>query len=250
MRKFVFILLLINAQFSLAQEDTSYQEVVRHFVNCIKQDKRDVIGDNVIYPLYRYYPLTEIADKNDFLKRFDEVFDTSLRKAIARSRIASDWGPVGWHGIMFLNGDVWITEDGKLKAVNYQSPVEKKKRTQLIAADRAAIYETLRNYKEPTCMLETTKYRIRIDEMPNGKYRYASWPIANKVSDKPSLVIQNGTVEFPGTGGNHTFRFLSDGYTYDCDVIFIGENDSPPAALTVKKGDKIILAQPAMLHGR
>lgn len=250
MRKLVCTFLLIKAQFCFAQEDTSYLEVVRHFVDCIKQDNRDAIADNVIYPLYRDYPLTVVADKNDFLMRFDEIFDPSLRKAIAHSKITEDWGTVGWRGIMFMNGDLWIAEDGKLEAVNYQSPAEKKKRAQIIAADRAVIYKTLRNYKEPTCMLETTKYRIRVDKMPNGKYRYTSWPISGKISDRPSLVIQNGTVEFDGNGGNHTFHFRLADHTYDCDIIFMGEKDSPPAALTVKKGDITILEQRAILFGR
>ena len=245
----IALLLILCANNDYAQEDTSYKEVVANFINCIKYNRRAKLATMVSYPLSRQYPLPEIKTKDEFLKRYDEVFDTKLVKAISTSSIGKDWGPVGWRGIMFLSGQVWLDDDGKLIAVNYQSSAEKDQRLMLIRNDRAALHESLRIYKEPICILETSKFRVRIDEITDGNYRYASWPIKNKMNSKPDLVIENGKVEFDGSGGNHTYHFKNAGYAYDCDIIVMGEDDSPPAMLTISKGNKTLLSQKATLLG-
>ena len=93
--------------------------------------------------------------------------------------------------------------------MNYQSPFEKKKKEELITVQKNSLHESLRNFKSPVCILETSKYRIRIDDMGNEKFRYASWKFPQSKSEKPELVILNGKVEFDGSGGNHSFIFES-----------------------------------------
>lgn len=49
-------------------------------------------------------------------------------------------------------------------------------------------------------MWQTEKFTIRIDELDDGHYRYASWAKGKTLADKPDLVLKNGTVRVEGTG--------------------------------------------------
>lgn len=220
----------------------------KHFIALVKNNQRTQLANLAHYSLRREYPIPNVTSKADFLKRFDEIFDDSLIRMISSSDPAKDWGEVGWRGIMFLNGQVWIDEDAQLIAVNYESHAEKQKREQLVEAERKTLHPSIRKYKSPVCILKTSKYLIRIDELPGYKYRYTSWPINGKLSDPPSLNLI-GELEFEGNAGNRSYLFKNNGYNYTCSIIVIGEDDSPPAALTITKGDKEILYQRAILVG-
>lgn len=239
---FVLVGLAAYGQDSMSKENI---EAVSRFVKAVKSGDREMIALRVYYPLRRAYPIPPVEDKDEFLKRYNEIFDAALVRKIEASDPQKDWSIVGWRGIMLYNGDVWLDEDGQLEAVNDQSAAEVKMRDELIKKDRLSIHPSLRSYKEPVCIMETAKYRVRIDDMGEGDYRYASWPISKKMSEKPDIIIEHGTVNFDGSGGNHTYTFKNNGYTYDCDVIVMGENTAPPAMLTISKGQKVILRQDA-----
>ena len=93
---------------------------------------------------------------------------------------------------MFNSGDLWLNYDGKLLSVNYQSDFEKDKRIILIEKEKTSIHETLKEFEEPILTIKTKKFKIRIDKMNNGKFRYASWSIDTQMSEKPDLIIKNG----------------------------------------------------------
>jgi hypothetical protein len=148
---------------------------------------------------------------------------------------------------MLGQGEVWMNTEGRITAINYQSKAEKEIRKRLIAAEKRSIHSSLANFKKPLYILETAKFRIRIDELNNNQYRYASWPITKPMSAKPDLVLNNGQWFSEGTGGNHRFEFKNADYVYECSIIVLGTVDSPHAMLTVYKGGKEILTQNAKI---
>lgn len=247
MKKTVLLLFLISpflASSQLTRDD--HKEVVADFINNVKTKNPVMLDSLVYYPLSREYPLPAIYNKEEFKQRYNEVFDDELIQKIIKSNPTEDWSAVGWRGIMLDRGDLWIDYDGTLIAVNHQSKWETKKRQELIEAERSQLHPSIQKYYEPIHILKTNKYLIRIDRMvENGKYRYASWPINKRMSDKPDLVILGGEFVSEGSGGNHYYEFKNGAYTYQCYIIIMGEDDSPPANLTVLKGEKEILSQAA-----
>jgi hypothetical protein len=161
--------------------------------------------------------------------------------------LAADWSEMGWRGIMFLDGDIWLDLDGRLIGVNYQSEIEKEKRESLLKIDKNSVHESIREFKAPVCILETSKFRIRIDDIGDYNYRYVSWPINSKMSDKPDIILLHGEFISEGSGGNHGYVFKNGDYSYDCEIIEMGEDDSPPALLIVSKGDKEVLSEKAQI---
>ena len=110
---------------------------------------------------------------------------------------------------MLFNGDVWLNYEGALIAINYQSQIEAKKKEELIAVEKHQLHKSINDFKKPVLILETGKYRIRIDDMGQGNYRYCSWKLESKMSDKANLIIQKGEYTAEGSGGNHSFSYNS-----------------------------------------
>lgn len=207
----------------------------------VKSNDRSAIADHITYPLKRESPIPSVKNKQQMLKRFDEIFDEALLKNIINSDIEKDWDDVGWRGIMLASGGLWLDYDGKLIAVNYQSEAEKNIKNKLIKEQKNALHPSLKNYVAPVLEWETSKFRIRIDDLGNQTFRYAAWPLDKKSNEKPDLVLLNGKVTFEGSGGNHFYTFSKGKYQYQCDLYVIGESSMPPGSLSVYKEGKLIL---------
>ena len=248
MQRLIFLLFLTSSYFFVyGQEEKEYQKAVSTFISYFKSSNKEKLAATINFPLEREYPIPDIKNKQEFLKRFNEIFDYSLIKMIMTSNPSGDWSAMGWRGIMFSDGKVWLDYDGKLIAVNYQSEFEKKRWKELVQTDKNNLHESVKNFERPVYLLETTKYRIRIDDLGDCGYRYSSWSIKSKMSDKPDLVIMNGEFIQEGSGGNCTYEFKNGEYVYDCSIIIIGEENSPPALLTIFKDAKEILSQKAKI---
>ncbi len=232
--------------FSQGISDARQHRIVLDFMGAFKPVSKEKIAARTLFPLNRQYPLPPVTTKGDFLKRFNDIFDETLLSKIAGSKPSVDWSAMGEKGYMLGDGEVWLDSEGKLIAVNYQSAAEKQMRNALVEADKKGLHASIREFLNPVCVLETAKFRVRIDELAEGGYRYASWRITSAVSDKPELVLKNGTFEPDGSGGNHRYVFQSGEYRYVCSIILLGEKDSPQAFLTVYKGEREILSQPAV----
>ncbi|WP_214227768.1 hypothetical protein [Pedobacter sp. B4-66] len=242
------LLLLLSFSVVFGQSlEVKYHQLVLDFIDCIKSKKKEKLADKVQFPLMRKYPLPEIKNKQEFLKRYNEVFDEHLVKLIVNSKPNIDWSAVGWRGIMLGSGDLWLNYDGRLLAVNYESKAEKKQRLQLIKMEKNSLHPSIKTFKEPIQILETPQYRIRIDDMGAYNYRYTSWPLKSKMSDKPSLIIEKGIIIPEGSGGSVRFEFKNGEFTYDCAILVDPEPGGAPALLTISKGDKKILFQKAKI---
>lgn len=221
--------------------DSKYKPTVKNFIDLVNSNDRTAVADHITYPLNRTYPIPAIKNKEQMLKRFDEVFDDVLLKNIINSNIEKDWDDVGWRGIMLNNGRLWLDYDGKLIAVNYQSNAEKHIQANLINEQKNTLHSSLKSYVAPVLEWETSKLRIRIDELANHKFRYATWSLGKNASDKPDLVLLDGKVTFEGSGGNHFYTFSKGKYQYKCNINVIGESNMPPGSISVYKENKMIL---------
>lgn len=228
----------------LGQENELKKEqvqTIQKVINIFKTKNKTKIADLIYYPLRREYPLKDVKDKDDFIQRFDDIFDTKFLDHVAMSKI-NDWSDVGWRGIMLDDGVIWIDDVGKIETINYQSPKEKQQLANAIQADKNELPKNLQNFEKPFYLIFTKNYKIRIDEKSEGVFRYAAWKIKNQKSD-PDMVIENGNLEFQGSGGNHTITFKNNGYTYTVYINELGTVDTPDATLEVSKQEKTILTE-------
>ncbi|WP_339653655.1 hypothetical protein [Flavobacterium frigidarium] len=216
---------------------------IQVLIDLFKEKDVKQIANHISYPLKRQYPIPSINNKEEFIQRFSEVFDNVLIEKVANSKI-EQWSEVGWRGIMFDNGSVWMANsDGNITAVTYQSATEKEMLTDLVKNQKEHLHSSLSNFKKPVYKIRTKKYLVRIDELANEKYRYASWKVTDKESSKPELIINGGKIAFSGSGGNHVITFANGNYVYKVYRNVIGTKDSADITLEIEQDGKTILSQ-------
>ncbi|PIF32066.1 hypothetical protein CLU81_2578 [Flavobacterium sp. 9] len=243
-----FVIFIFCCQLTFGQDlKPEYQKFVKSFIANVKSNNKEGVAAFISFPLGRDYPIPAVKNKADFLKRYDQIFDATLKNEIIKSNPAKDWSEVGWRGIMLGSGDIWIDTNGKIITINYQSKAEIDLKNKLIAAEKGKLHPSIAKFQAPVYVLETSKFRIRIDDLGKENYRYASWSIKKKMSDKPDLVIINGKWISDGSGGNSHFDFKKDSYLYQCSIIVLGTSESPPASLTISQNGKEILSQDAKI---
>jgi hypothetical protein len=243
-----FAILIFCGQLTFSQDlKPEYQKFVKSFIANVKSNNKEGVAAFISFPMGREYPIPAVKNKADFIKRYDQIFDSTLKNEIIKSNPAKDWAEMGWRGIMLNQGTLWIDTDGKLITINYQSQAEKDLKNKLIASEKGKLHPSIAKFKAPEYILETSKFRIRIDDLGNDNYRYASWSIKKSMSDKPDLVITKGKWISDGSGGNSHFDFKKDAYLYQCYIIVLGTSESPPASLTISQNGKEILSQDAKI---
>ncbi|MGX7666720.1 hypothetical protein [Flavobacterium pedocola] len=244
----VLLFFLFNLSYSQNEKLDEYKtENIRNIIALFKQKNIKGISAIIRYPLYREYPLKSIKNEAEFKQRFNDVFDSVIISTIANSK-TEQWSEVGWRGIMLDNGVIWIdSEKGKIIRVNYESRAEKKLREGLIAKEIESVHPSLKVFKTPTYKIKSKNYLIRIDELANDKYRYASWKSVQDESSKPDLILTNGELEIQGSGGNHVITFKSGKYKYNIYRNIIGADDAPDITLEVEKNGKVILTEDGTL---
>ena len=177
------------------------------------------------------------------------MFDDELVTIIGSSNINTDWDKVGWRGIMLYNGVMWVDTDGKVIAVNTQNATEQAHAEKLIAQDKQSLHSSIKTFQKPILDWKTANYRVRIDNLGDGNFRYASWNIDKSPSDRPDIVLIHGEITFSGSGGNHSYTFKNGHYSYILHVTVIGCDTSPPGWLEVYKNDKQLLFEDVVSKG-
>lgn len=247
MKKLIFILLALISLTEMSAQDLKpeYQKFIKTFISNVQRGDKAAVANMISYPLKRENPIPSIKNKTEFIKRYSEIFDADLKKEITSSKPDKDWSEVGWRGIMLNDGTLWFDTDGKLKTINYQSKFEKDLKAKLISSQKTKLHPSIAKFKNPEYVLETSKFRIRIDDMGNETYRYASWSVKQKMSEKPDLIIENGKWFADGSGGNEHFDFKKGNFIYTCYITPLGTRETPPASLVITQNGKEILNQEA-----
>ena len=106
---------------------------------------------------------------------------------------------------------------------------------------------SLKTFENPTYKIKTKTSLIRLDELKYYKYRYAPCKIGADESSKPDIIIDNGELEFEGSGGNHVITFIKENYSYKIYRNIMGEENSPDITLEVEKDGEIILTEDGKL---
>lgn len=231
---------LTHAKQLSAEQKLEVQQIIQVF----KTKNTHSISQHIDYPLMRQQPLPAIKNPTEMKVRFKQVFDDKLVTRIATSTL-SQWSSVGWRGIMFDTGDVWLN-DNKISAVNASNAAEQNLKKQLIAKQKSQLHVSLKNFKQPEVLFKTAQYLVRVDQLNNGHYRYASWKLGQSQSSTPDLILNNGALEYDGSAGNHSFTFSAGHYHYQVYRMLMGVDESSAVSLRVQKGTKTILEQ----HGR
>ena len=247
MRKVLLALLGCLVVFSVkAEENIKIQKdiIVAKFIEAVKTNNPAEIAKFIEYPLSRPEHIPDIQDETDFIQRFEMVFDKNMLNEIANTK-PEDWEHAGWRGIMLPPGYFWLNDSGKLIATNVITDKEEKYILDWEKTDRENLFTNLQQFDKNIYIFKVAKGMGRIDRIKTNEkdaytYRYAFWNIGKNMSDKPDIIIENGEVEYQGSGGNHTYRFKNNTYTYEFDVTKVGPKDYVPYTLAILHNEEVI----------
>jgi hypothetical protein len=239
--KIILVLTIVftSNSFAVDKKDKNY---ISSIISTFKSQNKNEISTLISYPLNRKSPIPSIKSKTELINRFDEVFDKKLVDLIVNSDKNKDWRQMGWRGVMFSNGKLWLDSNGKIIAINYQTVTEKTLGQSLIDKQKQTLHSSISDYKKTILEWKTAKFHIRVDDLGDYNYRYASWSIDKKTNEKPDLVLFNGKMTFEGSGGNHHYSFINGKYIYRCYVSHIGNSKSAPGTLDVFIGKEHLLS--------
>jgi len=199
---------VLFAQNAIASIQT---DKIASLIQVIKTGNRAQIVCLIKFPLQRDYPLKPIQNKQSCLKRFDEVFDNAFLEEITQCNLQDDWQEVGWRGIMFKNGSLWLDFDYKIIAVNHETSVSQRLKAKAIAQQKMRLPESLRDFDQPELEWKTSLYLVRVDRKRED-YRLAIRDV--KSPSKILRTFHNGVFHFDGNMGSYFIDWQSEGRTH------------------------------------
>lgn len=115
----------------------------------------------------------------------------------------------------------------------------------IVYSQNEGLYSTLLNYQHNVIQINFEKWIIRIDKMPNGSFRYASWKNPKTPKETPDLIVNNGFEDVTSDlediyEKKIKYVFQNNEYFYVVSWISNYGNLSNPE-LIVKKHDKILM---------
>jgi len=215
---------LVAAQALMGQSATSgiQADRITSLLKVIASGNRTLIAKEIRYPLGRDYPLQPIQTKDELLTRFDEVFDEPFLRELAGSSPKQDWEEMGWQGIMFKNGALWLDFDYKIIAVNHETLLTKRRLALAIQKQKDNLPPSLRDFDQPVLEWRTPKYLIRVD-LKGDDYRLV---LLDENSPTRILhVLHHGDFHFEGTMGSFLIDWQSEGKTHRIYSDASGEDD-------------------------
>lgn len=251
---------------SLFDGDPKVSGSTRHIgaiMKSIADGDAKTLASLAIYPVERRYPLPNIVNSSDMVKKFDLIFDQKFRDRMKSSK-ASDWYSYGWRGYSYGEDNaLWVYDS--LTIINYYSAQEKKLYDQLVKKEVASLHESLRgNGWYPFCCYrnKTDGSIVRVDiraretmEENNfhkdgvalaypqlqafkikgdEEFRLSIYPKGLGLNEKPQMTMK-GYVEIGGSANMMDYVFKSE----SCEIVF-GDSfyEDGKQLLMIKKEDK------------
>lgn len=194
-------------------------------VDLIKHDRIQELADRAKYPIKRPNPIPDLKTKEQFILYYPVLFDSIFKENLTTATFNDSNTIDRYNGFGLLNGDLWLSDDGGIMTINYNSPQELGLQRKLHLETENKIHPSIADWKENILVCQTDRYLIRIDQLDNNGLRYISWNKPKRFTDKPDLILFDGETEFQGSMGGVTYTFENGKWTYEIDRVEMAESD-------------------------
>jgi hypothetical protein len=245
LRCLLILLLLLPSVIGRAQNDDLHFDAaaeawknIKTTIQLVRQDRVAALARRVSYPLKRENPLPDIVSREEFGHAYNILFDSTLKRTLFGLKPLDLFEHQGdWS---YGEGNIWFNDDGKIVAINYSSPAERRRKDSLTEETYRLLYPGIAHWKRNLLVCKVGKRLIRVDEVGDD-LRYIAWGDGKTISDKPDLVLFKGVQEMDGTGGNYSINFSNGPWTYSFDYIALsGDEDKLGLFLIIFKNGKKI----------
>lgn len=94
------------------------QDSLVEIMQAIRTDNKQLLAKHVAYPFELDYPLPPIMNANEFVYYYDCIITKEIKNSMKHATL-HDWETVGWRGVMFDNGQVWLHDYLHITGVTY-----------------------------------------------------------------------------------------------------------------------------------
>ena len=158
------------------------------------------------YPLERKYPLHDIVNSSDLIRRFNQVFDNDFRDRMKKSK-PSDWHSYGWRGYHYGEDYLlWVYDS--LYVIDYYSPQENNLYEQLVKKEMGRKTKRKENFHiDPVALTypQLQPFKLRGDE----EFRLAIYSKSSNLGGKPQILL-DGYVEVGGSANYMDYIFKNN----------------------------------------
>jgi hypothetical protein len=217
-------ILLIFSVAGFPQQPRDGQKYFKRIFDLVRLDSVAELASLVHYPLKRPNPVPDIRSADEFIRYYPTLFDSAFRELLAHCDTSKIWG--NWQGFTIFDGKMWIDDEGSIIEVHYSSPKEKVLRDSLTSAIQRKTHPSVNRWDENIYVLDAKRFLLRVDRT-GTEVRYASWKKGKAFSDKPDLVLTNGTWKPQGSAGGITYFFRSGMWQYIVDDVYMCESYKP-----------------------
>jgi hypothetical protein len=142
----------------------------------IRKDKIRELSRLIEYPVYRKNPVPDIETPVQFILYYPTLFDEAFMQKLKAFRLSDMWEKQDFYCIM--DGERWMSPEGKLCSINYQSKEEQNLAALLIKEERENLHPSINRWTQNMYKCLTKKYLVRVDETEEG-IRLVLWKRPN-----------------------------------------------------------------------
>lgn len=124
--------------------------------------------------------------------------------------------------------------------MNYESKAERVASVILTESDKNSLHPSLQVFDKRIWEAKiNNEHRVRLDKIDEG-FRVSLWFKSNSKNQIPDVILNNGTITYDGSGGNHFYKFTNpiSKTVYRIDVTVIGKEGGHE--LTIINDGKIV----------
>ena len=196
---------------------TNHKNAIKKFQEDVRSKNRERIASHFKFPFDIGYPLPDIKDKNDFIARYELLFDKFIEEEISCS---NDW--CSWHGVTCNSGHLLfgdVDSSGNLIATfirlhpkAYYEVLERE-----IDIQRQSLHPSLHKFRRPIVVARSESCIFRVDEIVPGELRLAIWTQGKTMKDCPDYVNKDGFISQVGSSGCPDWLFVNG-----TDTVWVG----------------------------
>lgn len=194
-------------------------------VDLIKHDRIQELADRAKFPIKRPNPIPDLKTKEQFILYYPVLFDSIFKEKLTTATFNDSNTIDRYNGFGLFRGDIWLSDDGGIMTINYNSPQELDLQRKLHLETEHKIHPSIADWEKNVLVCQTDRYLIRIDIMDNSELRYISWNKPKQITDEPDLVLFDGEEKFQGSMGGVTYTFENGKWTYEIDRVAMAESD-------------------------
>lgn len=196
----------------------------------------DAISKYIDFSISVAQGVPSIDNREEFMLRHEEIFDDYLLSSIAGSR-ASDWSPVGYRGIMFGNGDLWLSHEGLVYVANYKTRKAMQLHKEAVSRIDKDYYHKLSDHNSIELIWDTDNGIYRVDSMGQDSYRLSWWASSSNTSESPDLLIENRVLTIEGSANIESYSFIGP---MDNITVTLGLRDGAWMVSVSDAGGKVV----------